>query len=257
MPSPSSSPKAPLVPAGNLEAATLAAFVVDDFTAAWDAMARCNPTPETGGDFMFARQTLAYFELACRTGSGYPSDAYLDDFAKRLAERDRRYFTELPGPVPLLRPDEFRFPAVAGPKPDRQLLAALFDTTRHGLAHVAQQTPVTLADRRRWMVSFAGVRPGLEMAGANTRERRRQHLGVRVSSKGHLYLVVRPDVMLRDLEWAARLAAIFSQGLVPDYPERPRRRRKRPRPVQLPAPYQFSSTQLLAALDAGGHARLQ
>jgi hypothetical protein len=43
---------------------------------------------------------------------------------------------------------------------------------------------------------------------------------------------------------------------VPEYPERPRRRRRRPGAAQSPPPYQFTSTQLLHALDAGGHVRL-
>ena len=89
------------IPVGNLEPATLARFIVDDFTAAWDAMAACSPDPRVGGNFLFARQAFAYLELTSRTASGFDTDAYLDAFAQFLRERDSRYFTRLPGTVPL------------------------------------------------------------------------------------------------------------------------------------------------------------
>jgi hypothetical protein len=149
------------IPLGNLEPSTLAGFIYSAFTTAWDAMAAGSSDTSAGGNFMFARQAFSYLELACRTAGGDDSGWYLNNFASRRAERDRRYFTELPGSVPLPAAAEFRLPFASGAAAaDRQLLAALFDTARHGLAHLYQQTPVNLTDGKLWMASFTGVRPG-------------------------------------------------------------------------------------------------
>jgi hypothetical protein len=87
----------PDIPVGNLEPGTLARFLVNDFTTAWNAMAQASPDPRIGGNFMFARQAFAYLELACRTASTDHTNWYLKRFGERLSERDPRYFSQLPG----------------------------------------------------------------------------------------------------------------------------------------------------------------
>lgn len=243
------------IPTGNLEPAELQRFVYNDFVAAWDAMAKQPSDDGVGGNFMFARQAFAYLELACRTASSDATNWYLGNFAKRLGELDR-YYTALPGPVPVAHSDELRLPLLAGTAQSTQLMAALFDMARHGLSHLAQQTPVKLADGKIWMLSFTGVKPAELFEEHPSTDRRDRHLDFTVSPNGHIYLLVRPDVLIADLRWSARLAAIFSQYLVPKYLERPRRSprsRGRGSPAQVSAPYRFSSSELVESLLAGGH----
>jgi hypothetical protein len=248
----------PDIPVGNLEPATLAEMLVDDFKVAWDAMATGSPDPRVGGNFMFARQAFGYLELASRTASNDGTAFWLDRFASYLADRDRRYFAELPGAVPLPRADDFVLPAASGRPPERQLLAALFDMSRHGLAHIYQQTPVDLADGKQWQITFTGVYPGALWEDAGSTARRDLHLSYRVGPReGRVYLIVSPDVLLADLEFAARAAGLLSQYNVPEYLARPRRplghRRRlaaKPEPV-----YAFTRDALTASLDAAGMPR--
>ncbi len=251
------SQRQPDVPVGNLEPSTLARFIVDDFTVAWDAMCACSKEPGVGGNFMFARQAFNYLELVARTASR--DEERLTRFARFLADRDPRYFTELPAGVPLPRGADLRLPALPGVSPERQLLAALFDMSRHGLAHLYQQTPVDLRDGKQWITTFTGVEPGHVMAEAGSAARRATHLAYRLGPvEGRVYLIVCPDVLLADLEWAARGTPIFSQYLAPDYLVRPRRERRSRQggPSALGAPYAFSSTALIEAFEANGHPRL-
>lgn len=247
----------PAIPAGNHEPSELASFLYNDFAVAWNAMATASPDPHVGGNLMFARQALAYLELASRTASSDETKAYLDRFADRLADCDGRYFTPLPAVVPLPRADDFLLPASPSHPANLQLLAGLFDSTRHGLAHLSQQTPVHLTDGKIWMVSFTGVQPGRLMTETPSTSDRKGHLAYRVSPHGHVYLVVLPDILLADVRFAARLAAIFSQYLAPEYLQRPRPSGPRKRGGSAaPPPYQFSSAQLIASLELGGHERL-
>lgn len=249
--------RAPVIPRGNLEPYTLAGLLYDDFATAWNAMADCSGDPRVGGNLMFARQAFAYLELACRTASTHETGWYVENFSSRLAECDARYFTRLPGPVPLPHAEDFRLPAAVAHAPELQLLAALFDTARHGLAHLSQQIPVRLTDDKIWMASFTGVEPGQHMQEMPSTGRRGGHLAFSVSPNGHVYLIVRPDVLLADLRFAARLAAIFTQYNAPEYPQRPRPARARGRAKRSARrqPYEFSSAELISALESGGHER--
>lgn len=105
------------------------------------------------------------------------------------------------------------------------------------------------------MLSFTGVQFGETFEEQPSTPRRDRHLAFTVSPIGHVYLLLRPDVLLADLVWSARLAAIFSQYLAPVYLERPRNRRARK--INAPAAgqptYAFSSVDLIESLHAGGH----
>lgn len=246
----------PEIPVGNLEPSTLACMLVSDFRTSWDAMAAASPDPSVGGNFMFARQAFGYLELAARTATTGGDDFWLSRFAGYLADRDPRYFALLPGAVPRPRADDFVLPAAPGKPPERQLLAALYDMSRHGLAHLYQQTPVDLADGKQWQVTFTGVSPGEFWKDAGGHDRRQRHLSYMIGPvERRVYLIVCPDVFLADLEFAARAAAIFSQYNVPEYLSRPRRSSSRPerRSRSLVEPvYAFTSDQLAGALDSAG-----
>lgn len=250
----------PDIPVGNLEPATLAHMLVDDFKTAWDAMATGSPEPRVGGNFMFARQAFGYLELAARTASNDGASFWLDRVATYLEDRDPRYFAELPGAVPLPRLDEFVLPAISSVPAERQLLAALFDMSRHGLSHIYQQTPVDLLDAKQWQITFTGVYPGALWQSAGSAARRDLHLKYRVGPReGRVYLIVSPDVLLSDLEFAARAAGLFSQYNVPEYLARPRPRRRRPQrqAVGPQSTYAFTRDALVASLDAAGLRRLE
>ncbi len=245
----------PDIPVANLEPATLAHMLVDDFKVAWDAMAIGSPDPRVGGNFMFARQAFGYLELASRTASNDRTGFWLARFAEHLADRDRRYFAKLPGAVPLPRADDFVLPAVSGVPPERQLLAALFDMSRHGLAHIYQQTPADLADGKQWQITFTGVYPGAFWQDAGSTGRRDFHLSHWVGPReGRIYLILSPDVLLADLEFAARAAGLFSQYNAPEYLSRPRGTVGRPRRLAAKSepPYAFTRDLLTASLDAAG-----
>lgn len=220
-------------------------------------MATASPDPRVGGNFLFARQAFGYLELAARTASTSNGEFWLGRFAEYLADRDPRYFALLPGAVPVPRADDFALPTLPTVPAERQLLSALYDMSRHGLAHIYQQTPVDLADGKQWQISFTGVMPGKLWEHAGCRDRRYGHLSYRIGPvEGRVYLVICPDVLMADLEFAARAAAIFSQHNRPEYLSRPRPRPQgRPRRSSAPAPqvYEFTSDQLIAALD---HAKL-
>lgn len=76
------------------------------------------------------------------------------------------------------------------------------------------------------MVAFAGVHRDEPMSEELPCSRRDVHLTFRISPNGHICLVVCPDVLMADLIWSARLAAIFSRYLAPEYLERPRTARR-------------------------------
>jgi hypothetical protein len=87
----------------------------------------------------------------------------MGDFAYALRERERRYFTVLPGPC-----------ASAGdialtPEPDgradaaRLLVNALFDLVRHGGSHQYQQIAAELTDGRAFGVAMSGVQLGEDL----------------------------------------------------------------------------------------------
>jgi hypothetical protein len=228
-------------PLGNLAPNTLFSFVLQDFEAAWDSMARCNPEPAVGGNFLFARQAMSALELASRVAQADSTGITLGHFSERLRDADERYFVELPGPVPL--PHEFRLPAVPRETEDRQLLAAIFDLLRNGLAHLSQQIPVTLRGGKLFGLSVAGVSPGVTVNRAKfDLDRRQSHLVSSLAPNGQTYLLLRPELMFFDFVWAAHAASVFSKGLVPEYLERPRHRHH----------YDFTANELRQALSDGG-----
>jgi hypothetical protein len=229
-----------LPPLGNLAPNTLFSFLMRDFESAWDSMATCNPEPDVGGNFLFARQAMSVLELASRVAAADRSGITLRHFSERLRDADKRYFIELPGPIQLPR---FRLPALPRETEDRQLLGAIFDLLRNGLAHLSQQIPATLRDGKLFGLSLAGVSPGVTIEVAkHDRDRRATHLKCMVSENGHTYLLLRPELMFFDFVWAARASSVFSKGLVPEYFERPSSSHH----------YDFTGNELRGALLDGG-----
>jgi hypothetical protein len=166
-------------------------------------MAKCSPDPRVGGNFMFARQALAYLELACRTASADPSGWYLANFSRRLADCDKRYFTTFPGAGSAAErrkvPPAGCCAATAGRSASRGAI-------RHGSSRPSASLPANPGATNRWEdlddLVHRGAIQRVHARGAVLRTPRRAPL-LTVSPNRHLYLVVRPEVLLADLRFSA------------------------------------------------------
>ena len=252
--------------APNLPKEDIFDFIIGDFRDAWDALAAVSKRKARHrGNFMLARQAMNLLEAAsrlCSTDSGsidIPCKGALKHFSDALHAIDKKYFTELPGPCADLR--DFRLPFRAS-KPGSELLWAMFDLIRHGLAHQYQQTIVELTDpgppKVHFGIELTGVAPNLTLDRAAKR-RPRKHLGYRWQN-GDLWLHVRTDRLFVDLERAIKVSGICSDvNLFYPYITRGQTtqvaRRSRFK-IGLKGFYQFNSTDLQSCLINGGHPKL-
>ena len=245
--------------ATNLPAGTLYDFITRDFEAAWEAMVqavrpRCwlpfvgrfwSASLPGGGNFLFARQAMTLLELAARmcrvdasggTAAGHRTPS-LVRLSHELAQRDRRYFTELPATIPArTSAREFTLPSL-GPNPGRELLFMLFDLIRNGQAHQYQQINVDMAGGTELQISLTGVGPNLSLNALTTRPA--DHLAFATFGPSIVALVVRPDVLYLDVKAAIERAGLPTSGLQIEHLERD--------------PYPFSAADLMAALRVAGH----
>ena len=229
----------------NLAPSKLYEFITSDFESAWAAFADMKPVPGLSGrgNMMFARQAMTLLEFACRL---YGRDEQARrDFSDALMRIEPRYFTALPGPCgtggSLLLP----FALDRGPESaDRTLLTALFDLTRHGLAHQYQTITVQLTDRRVLAIGVSGANYG-DRLGANLR--RELYLGYLKANYNDLVLRLYPDVLYLDIKQAISLAGLLERGLELAYFARG---------GEGEPTYQFDAAAVEAALHAAGHARV-
>lgn len=213
---------------------TIYRFITDDFRAAWDALA-ASQAATSRGNFLFARQAMALLEWACRLSAKDPKGQSQKKLTNALHAREVRYFAQLPGRVPL--PQEFALPA-ASPKPDYELLATIWDLVRNGQAHQYCQIVADLTDGWRFGVSLTGADHGRYLNSALAAGRPTDHLKASVDFASRTYwLKVRTDVLFLDIEHACREAGIHQATWDPAF---------------LTREYPFSSSQLLAALQADG-----
>jgi hypothetical protein len=164
---------------------------------------QAEPRTQGRGNMMFARQAMALLEFACRlygqrraSTTRFLCGTYCDE---------RRYFTDMPGPCRdggLLLPYH---PDLGPDSSDRTLLAALFDLTRHGLAHQYQSITCKLTDRRIFAVSMSGVNYG-DVLGQNIP--RDRYLGYLKAEYNDLVLRVFPDALYLDVKEAIRRAGL-------------------------------------------------
>lgn len=209
---------------------TIYRFITEDFRAAWDALA-ASQAATSRGNFLFARQGMALVEWACRLSAKDPQGQSQIKLTNALHAREARYFARLPGRVPL--PQGFALPATS-PKPDYELLAAIWDLVRNGQAHQYCQIVADLTDGWRFGVSLTGADAGRYLDSALATGRPADHLQRSVDSASRMYwLKVRTDVLFLDIEHACRVAGIHQATWDPTF-----LRRK----------YPFSSGELLAAL---------
>jgi hypothetical protein len=198
----------------NLAADKRHEFIVDDFRATWDALEEhCRRTgSKVGGNFMFAGRALLLLELACRVCACDSTGTKLRTFGDALEAIEPRYFTLMPSGLP--KPsDDWALPSssVVG-HPERQLLRAIFDLGRHGLAHLNQQLIVQTGDGRYFGLSLAGVTKGRTLTALKN-DRLPNHLSIE-SNDDTLWLVLCPGMLFLDLEQAVKDAGIY-RGSVP------------------------------------------
>ena len=194
---------------------------------------------------MFARQAMSLLEWAALLCTGDTSGGALNSLTAALAYIDRRYFTVLPADcVTSDRPIK-RLPLPTLGKPKRELLRAVFDLPRHGLAHQYQQVVVGLKDGTDFSVALSGAEYGRSLATirASRPERVEQgtsapgdtiHLKYRRDSKG-IRLALSPAVMYLDIKRAIELTGLLSH--TGDFPYQHR-----------DGVYEFTADQLEAAL---------
>ena len=249
--------------APNLPKNTIFDFITGDFRDAWDALTRVSRR-EAGarGNFMFARQAMNLLEAAALlcsndpTSTAIPCTGAMKAFSDALYAIDPLYFTRLPGPVAEFK--EFRLP-FQGTGPGSELLWALYDLIRNGLAHQYQQAIVELNDPGPTKVHFGieltGAMPKLTLDKAAAR-RPRKHLGYKWEA-GDLWLHVRTDRLFVDIEKAINDSGILSNAaLAFPYMTRPRRHSAANFKAGLKNFYAFGSKALEAAFASGGHRKL-
>ena len=189
----------------NLEAHELYASLVAHFESAWDAMA-LSKTASGRGNCMFGRQAMALLEWACRLSKSDASGEALRLLANKLAAIDGRYFTHLP--TACGSPKGFDLPYLPGWPADEQLLSAMFDVIRNGLAHQSQQITVDLLDGAHWVMSLTGASYGATLAkAAAERPQEQKHLGVGRVGRA-VFLLLRPDIMFLDFKAAIERAGL-------------------------------------------------
>lgn len=222
--------------APNLSAATLYGFLRDDFESAWDAMVGAQP--DARGNFLFTRQALAILELACRVSR--VTGVHLERMSEELEREDARYFTRLPGPVGV--PGEFDLPSRPERSPsDQQLLSAVYELGRHGLAHQGQQIPARLADGRYFGLSLGGVKDVRLADVYHGGPRPADHLAFRQQPGGNVWLWIRPEVLFLDFTRAIERSGVFSADDNHHFLDRS---------------YPFNSRELVEALAERGHVSL-
>jgi hypothetical protein len=176
----------------NLPPQQIYTFIVKDFKAAWDSIAKNENRTIGRGNFMFGRQAMSLLEFAARYYGR--NDELRKHFSEELCKIEPRYFTALPGPVPFNK--DFTLPHLDNTS---ILLWSLFDLIRHGLAHQYQQILVELTDKKYFYISLDGAtyHRDLNKVAAS---REGNYLCYDIETDGTLKLLVDPGRLFLDFE---------------------------------------------------------
>lgn len=238
----------------NLDEINLHQLITADFHDVWESVAANPANPIGRGNFMFARQAMTLLEFASRLC--HKDVNALSDFSNALYKIESKYFTRMPSAC--ANPDtEFTLPFIGNPTGDL-LLWALFDLTRHGLAHQYQQIIVNLTDGKKFFIELSGA-DHLKTIQSILNARTVNHLAYCVDTDGDIGLKVDPAVLFLDFRSALAQSNLLTRGLTINYLTRPRIRRKPTQPTQPTTPssqlYYFDSDALKNSLKIGGHAQ--
>jgi hypothetical protein len=167
---------------------------------------------------MFARQAMTLLEFASRLC--HKDAKALSDFSNALKGIEPKYFTRMPSVC--ANPDsEFTLPYIGNPTGDI-LLWALFDQTRHGLAHQYQQIIANLTDGKKFFIKLFGADESRSI-GYIENTRTQDHLAYYVDVDGDLGLKVDPAVLFLDFKSAISNSNLLGRGLTLTYLTRPRK----------------------------------
>lgn len=219
-------------------------FIIGDFQDAWDTLAARQGSLHRG-NFLFARQAMTLLEVACRLCYSDDNGEALKDLSRELAQRDRRYFTQLPGSCWTPGgPPEFYLPSQSSNQ-QSELIAALFDLIRNGQAHQYLQIRARLTDSKDFQFALTGAEYGFPLSQTLSHGRPSDHLKAWKDTNSDLWIKVRTDVLFLDIRDAVHGARILNRGLTLHYLSRPRGSGS--------PDYKFSSVDLEAQLQNGGH----
>jgi hypothetical protein len=239
----------------NLDANNLHHLITVDFNDVWNSVA-ANPDPIGRGNLMFARQAMTLLEFACRLCHNDASA--LTDFSNALHVIEPKYFTRMPSIC--ANPDaEFTLPFIGNPIGDL-LLWALFDQTRHGLAHQYQQIIANLTDGKKFFIELYGA-DHLRTLQSIQNARTTDHLAYCVDTDKDIGLKVDPAVLFLDFRSAIANSNLLAKGLSFNYLTRPRQPRQPTQPTTATIPnsqlYNFDGDTLKKSLKGGGHAEVK
>jgi hypothetical protein len=240
----------------NLDEKNLHHLITVDFNDVWDSVA-ANPVDPIGrGNFMFARQAMTLLEFASRLC--HKNANALSDFSNALYRIESKYFTRMPS-VCANSDTEFTLPFIRNPTGDF-LLWALFDLTRHGLAHQYQDIIANLTDGKKFFMILLGAKH-LKTIQHIQNTRTAHHLAYCIDSDGDVGLKVDPAVLFLDFRSAIANSNLLNRGLTFNHLIRPRqpRQSKQSKTPTIPSSqlYNFNSDALKSSLKNGGHTEVK
>jgi hypothetical protein len=209
--------------------------IVRDFEGAWDAIA-ANAKTKGRGNFMFGKQAMTLLEFGSRLANGDQTGAALRAFSNELFSIEPKYATKVPSII--RKGSGFTLP-YQNSDAGNELLWALFDVVRNGLAHQYQQITIPLIDGKFWAVMLTGPSFGNYLNAKN----RVGHLSYFRDVAGDVILRVYPNMLFQDVQTAIVKSNLLGRGLNFDYLTRP----------GFGANYPFDSASLETSLKGGGH----
>jgi hypothetical protein len=225
----------------NLDKNNIHQLITADFEGAWNSVA-ANPAQIGRDNLMFARQAMTLLEFGSRLCHNNASA--LTEFSNALNAIESKYFTRLPSVCAM--PDaEFTLPYI-GSKTGNMLLWALFDQTRHGLAHQYQQIIANLTDGRKFFMELFGANESRFLRNIEN-SRTAEHLAYYVDTDGDVGLKVDPAVLCLDFNSAILNSNLLTSGTL-TYLTRPRKPGSQF--------YAFDANALRKSLQTGNHAEV-
>ena len=192
--------------------------------AAWNSIAATRDDNIGRGNFLFGHQAITLLEFVARLCKSDSTGEALQGFSDELNKIEPKYFTQLPAPCASNK--DFDLPFI-GDNKENQLLWALFDLTRNGLAHQYQQILVELNKGKNFFITLTGAEYGQVLNVTAKPSRPDGHLSFHIDSDGDLGLSVRPDLLFLHFEYAINQSHLLNRNLTINHLSRPIQKNKR------------------------------
>ena len=210
--------------------------MVNDFEGLWDSVAN-NKNAKGKGNFIFGKHAMMLLEFAARLANQDKSGKALVSLSDKLFHIEPKYATRLPG-LCARASSEFKLPYLK--TEGDELLWALFDLIRNGLAHQYQQIITVLDDDKKWILMLTGPDYGKTLQNTS----RHCHLSFYKASTADVVMRVYADILFLDFENAIMASGLLNMGLISKYLVRGQ---------QSSTHYRFSSSGLENSLRMGDH----